>query len=79
MSESIYPSIVIDGETYYPSGWMWVLAFAIRGKLWAIEECEKSWFKEAVKKYLNDKKNHEIQEVIDRHLKEIERLKKELL
>jgi hypothetical protein len=74
VSEYIFPSVIIDGETYYPQGWMWVLAFAIRGKLWAIKECEKPWFKEAVKDYLKDEKNHGI---IESYIEEIERLKDE--
>ncbi len=36
--ESIRPGVVIDGVTYFPPGWMYVLAFALRGFQWAIDD-----------------------------------------
>jgi hypothetical protein len=73
--ESFAPSILIGNITYIPPGWMWVLAFAKVGCEWAIEECESKNFKEQIKEY----KNQQIKESIDHHLKEISRLKAELL
>jgi hypothetical protein len=40
MKEYIQPGVVINGQTYYPPGWMYVLAFAIAGCKWAIDEIE---------------------------------------
>lgn len=34
--ETMAPGVVIDGQTYQPPGWMWVLAFALRGVPWAV-------------------------------------------
>lgn len=31
------PSVMIDGVSYEPEGWMWILAFAMRGIPWAVE------------------------------------------
>ncbi len=60
-------------------GWMYVLAFALRGILWAIEEAMKFEFREIVKQYQRDQHNYEINQEIDSLLKRIEELKKELL
>lgn len=35
MIESFSPGVVIDGRTYYPAGWMWLLAFSRAGCEWA--------------------------------------------
>lgn len=39
-TETIRPGVVIDGNTYYPPGWMYILAFALRGCQWAIDKIE---------------------------------------
>ena len=38
------PTVIVDGETVTPEGWMWVLGFALGGVQWAIDECEKPEF-----------------------------------
>lgn len=39
VKETIRPGIVLrDGTTYYPTGDEWLLAFAINGCQWAIDE-----------------------------------------
>ena len=38
---SISPGVLLnDGTTYYPKGYEWLLAFALRGCQWAIEALE---------------------------------------
>lgn len=44
-TERIRPGVVVrdeygDEHTVYPPGWMYVLAFALRGVPWAVEEIE---------------------------------------
>jgi hypothetical protein len=38
------PTVVVDGETVTPEGWMWVLGFAIAGAPWAIDQCRSEEF-----------------------------------
>lgn len=33
----IRPSVLINGMTYYPPGWVYILAFALAGCQWAID------------------------------------------
>ena len=52
MSEKIQPGIVVKNEygeekTIYPTGPEWVLAFALRGCQWAIDEIESGRLNEA--------------------------------
>lgn len=47
---SIKPGIVLsDGTTYYPSGFEWILAFALRDCQWAIDILEKPEVKEEMR------------------------------
>lgn len=39
------PTIVIDGRTVQPAGWMWVLGFALAGVKWAMDEAETPEFR----------------------------------
>jgi len=54
--ESFAPTVLIDGKTITPPGWMWVFAFAIGGCEWAIRECDTEKFKTQVRQWLKDKK-----------------------
>ena len=46
---SFAPGVILsDGTDYEPEGWMWVLAFAVRGFEWAIQESGKPWFERQV-------------------------------
>jgi hypothetical protein len=39
------PTVLVDGYTYTPPGWMWLLAFAREGVEWAkrdLEEMERT-------------------------------------
>ena len=47
-TDSIRPGVVIDGVTVYPPGWMYVIALALAGVKWAIEEADKPEFREKV-------------------------------
>jgi hypothetical protein len=54
--EKISLSVLVRDEygnehTVVPEGWMWVLAFAIRGVPWAVEEIESGRC-DAAQKYL---------------------------
>ena len=40
----ILPGVVIDGVTFHPPGWMWILAFAINGCEWALRDVEDPAF-----------------------------------
>jgi hypothetical protein len=42
------PTIVIDGRTVQPAGWMWVLGFALAGVPWAVVESETLEFRKRV-------------------------------
>ena len=49
----IKPAIVIDGKTVYPTGFEWLLAFAIAGCKWAEEllpEAIKNFNKDEIDK-----------------------------
>jgi len=76
--EHFAPTAVVDGRTVTPPGWMWIFAFAINGCKWAIQTADTEEFKETVRTWLKDRKNHHLQGSIEYHQKEIERLKKEL-
>lgn len=76
--ETFAPSIKIGNTTITPDGWEWVLAFAIRGCDWAIEEASKPEFREGVVKCLMERQRKAIEASIDHHFKMIETLKQEL-
>lgn len=40
------PSVVVDGRTVQPDGWMWVLSFALAGVPWAVETASTDEFRE---------------------------------
>lgn len=76
--ERFAPTVQIDGKTYTPDGWMWIMGFAIGGCEWAIRETEKPEFQQAVRDYLEEEHNQNIRDCIQDRLKEIERLEEEL-
>jgi hypothetical protein len=45
LTEHFAPTVLIDGRTLQPQGWMWVLSFALAGCEWADEEMKKPEFK----------------------------------
>lgn len=48
-TQTISPGVVIDGQTVYPPGWMYVLGFALRGCEWAVKEADTPAFREMVR------------------------------
>jgi len=42
--ESFAPSVVVDGITVQPEGWMWILGFALGGCEWAIQLADSPEF-----------------------------------
>ena len=51
--ERFAPTIEINGETITPAGWMWVLAFALRGVPWALIEVRKPGFDKIITDWRN--------------------------
>jgi hypothetical protein len=51
MIETMHPSVVVDGVTVVPEGWMWILGFAMAGIPWAVAEAEKPEFQAQVADY----------------------------
>lgn len=76
--ERFAPTVLIDGKTVTPAGWIWVLGFALGGCKWAIKEADKPEFRQTIRDYLKEQHNENIRNCIQERLKEIERLKKEL-
>ncbi len=74
MTESFAPSVVIDGRTVEPPGWMWVFAFALGGCSWAIKECESERFKQQARDWIRDRKRYHLRGARRYHERECERL-----
>jgi hypothetical protein len=62
MGERFAPTVLVDGETLTPESWMWILAFALGGIQWAIDECEKAEFdlRGKIRDYYRRKQIYEI-------------------
>ena len=92
MSKSFNPSVRVwhgypinEYETYTPPGWMWVLAFALRGVEWAIEEADTPKFKEIIREYYRQEERENkkrrlkyLEELITSYYGEIDQIKKDL-
>lgn len=53
---SFAPKITLpNGQEYTPEGWMWILAFALRGIPWAITEASKPEFDAKIKDWYTRK------------------------
>lgn len=78
-TERFAPTIVIDGRTVQPAGWMWVLGFALAGVPWAIKEAETPEFKARAAEWRRANRNAEIEERIALHEAQIARLRSQLL
>lgn len=46
------PSVMIDGQSYEPPGWMWVFALAVNNVPWAVDRCLEASFDRLVKDWL---------------------------
>jgi len=78
-TESFSPSLLIDGETVTPRGWMWVLGFALGGCGWAIKEASTPEFLQAVKDDLIRDQVEKSHKQIAFYEEKIKKLKEELL
>lgn len=80
--ERFAPTVMVPTPSgpraYAPEGWMWVLAFALRGCEWAVEEASTPEFRERVRAFLKDRAIARIQDQIEWRLDQVEALRKEL-
>lgn len=65
-TESFSPSVMIDGHSVAVPGILWVVAFALRGVPWALEEIKKPEVDAEFRKYLLNQRCHRRQAYIDR-------------
>lgn len=82
MKTKITPTIVLDGKTYTPKGYEWVLGFALGGCQWAIEEACTEKFRNIVREDLKNAQNAQNERtliMIKRYENEILKLKGGLL
>jgi hypothetical protein len=75
---SFNPGVVIDGVTYHPPGWMWVLAFASREIDWAVEATREPEFALTVSRWRHDQKVHELEQRISQSREHLAALESEL-
>ena len=75
MNNKIAPSIVLrDGTTYEPPGWMWVVAFALKGCDWAVKEASTESFRSMVNKWCRENYKHSLVLGIEEKQKQIDGL-----
>jgi len=74
------PTAIVDGETVTPEGWMWVLAFALKGIEWAVEKAEDPEYdlRGKMADYEKRKNDYQLTNHMKRLEKELARVKKEL-
>jgi len=77
-TKTMLPSVVIDGETVEPPSWLWVLAFAVGGADWALEETETENFKTQMRNWLADQQELRLNARIEDLNKRLELHKAEL-
>lgn len=58
------PSVVVDGRTVQPEGWMWVLSFALAGVPWAVETASTDEFRERCRAGLKGMRDREAESEI---------------
>lgn len=58
------PSVVVDGRTVRPEGWMWVLGFALAGVPWAVETASTDEFRERCRAGLKAMRDREAESEI---------------
>lgn len=80
---SFNPGVWVTDEfgnrSYYECpGWMYVLAFAVRGIEWAIKETETEQFKARIAEYRQQIKNQVILEQIENIERQLQEVKAEL-
>lgn len=58
------PGVMLDGRRVTPTGWMWVLGFALAGCEWAVIAANKPEFRETVANWMRDRKRAEAEQEI---------------
>jgi len=58
------PSVVVDGRTVQPEGWMWVLSFALAGVPWAVEAASTDEFSDRCRAGLKAMRDREAESEI---------------
>ena len=78
--ETLKPSVIIDGRTVYPEGWMYILAFALKGIPWAIATVESPEFdlRGKLKDYYKRRDAYFLESDIAYYEKKLNELKSEL-
>ena len=76
--ETFAPSVMVNGRTVEPPGWMWVLGFALRGCDWALRECETERFKTAARTWMKERDDHNRAGMIRMYEKKLAELRAEL-
>ena len=61
---SFAPSVIVDGRTITPAGWMWVIGFALAGCDWAVTEASKPEFRAQVADWMRERKRIEAEQEI---------------
>lgn len=72
------PSVMIDGRSFTPPGWLWVLAFAVAGCPWAVEEASRPSFRARIQEYLVHERQTALEDSLRQALADVDRLKAEL-
>lgn len=67
------PTIVLDGRTVQPEGWMWTLGFAMAGVQWAVDAAAQPEFAARVAAYRKRCREDEALQQIAYHQREIKR------
>lgn len=78
-TERFAPTIVVDGRTVQPAGWMWVLGFALAGVSWAIKEADTPKFRASAAEWLRANRKAETEAEIEALEQRIARLRSQLL
>jgi len=78
MKETFAPGINVNGRTYTPEGWEWILGFALAGCQWAIDIAGEPEFLEKIREQkLASDKNWTEKRIIALE-KELQELKNEI-
>lgn len=65
VDSSFVPSVVLDGRTLTPTGWMWVISFALAGCEWAVAEASRPEFRAQVGDWMRERKRIEAEQEIE--------------
>lgn len=84
-TKSFNPSVRIwhgypinEYKDYTPPGWMWVLALALRGVEWAMEEADTPKFRAIINEYYHNEAIKRKETIITEYEEKLEKFYKEL-